>query len=483
MAAHIGHLFAGNGDGTLFAYNVLKRGALSWSRQVLNSTTIQKSGTVDIVPIVINDDENGRQVLFGSCQELSPHHCALAVFKEDGELVWNSEHPHSLPSESHGVEKGEKNEKNGKREIMSVNDIDWNGRIHQPIPADDGDLIIVPMCPRLTINMQNECRIYAIDPMTATVKWQTKIGGILRGDLLLTRSGELLVPMCDFATFKRSAQCLRVFLGLEVEDGTILWSRNWNASQMPIFYNSHSNTHIAGSPQTPKGKEFPKIGPFGLQMSSQFTGIVADGAFVTIADDMDDQTWAVGTDMASGNITFLTKIQGGHSSRRFVGCAAMPVASKARQLFFMTSQVIFSLDTTGALIWKNTNSSNLVRSMSIDTGGALYVATSRKSAREYFSTLDVYDAEGGRYSYSLPIHQCVGDSPLNMTIVPHFVLTTERTALVMCKGKLYAIYSSAVPFWAWITLSIFFAFVLIAIFIIGFLYHRRQKRKFEEIVY
>lgn len=470
VAARAGHIFTTDRDGTIFAYNALQRASFLWSRRLLNSS-MTANGTVDIIPVVVSDGEQERQIVVASCQQLAPHYCVLAVLGQDGNIIWSSENGESAETiETQGRKAAEES-------AMTLDSIDWSGRIYQPVPVNDGELIVVPMCPRISLNMKNDCRLYAIDPMTGTVKWYFALtNGIIRGDVLLTRSGILLIPMCDFETFMVRHQCLRVFAGIQAENGVLLWNRNWNSTQAFSGYDSVNETHVIG------GKELPKTGPFGLQMNSQFTGLVADGIFVTLADDINDNVWAVGTDMASGDNSFLVKLPGATNSRHFFGCAATPTGGKPRQLFFMTSNIIISLDTTGNVIWKNENVSNLVRTMAIDTGGAIYVATTeRKSSTQYISTLDVYDAEGGSYSYSLPIPQCKADSPINMTILPSFALSSERMALIMCQGRLYAIYSSIVPIWAWIVLSVAFGLILFGIFVVGFVYHRRSTSRFEEL--
>lgn len=470
VAAHAGHIFTTDRLGTVYAYNTLNKASFLWSRRLLNET-LTVGGTVDIVPVIVGDAETQRQIVVASCQQLLPHYCVLAVLDESGAVVWSSESMDMKHSKSLEVRKDE------EKSLVALENADWSGRVYQPVPVNDGELIVVPMCPRISPNMKNSCRLYAIDPVSGSIRWYLGLStGIIRGDILLTRSGVLLIPMCDFETFKSRRQCLRVFAGIQAENGVLLWTRDWNSTKF-LTIGQESGTHV------PTGeKEMPKLGPFGLQMTSQFTGLVADGVFVTLADDDADQVWAVGTSMATGKNNFLVKLPIATESRHFVGCAATPQSDKPRQLFFMTSSIIISLDTTGHIVWKNSNVSNLVRSMAIDTGGAIYVATTeKKSNLQYISTLDVYDAEGGSYSYSLPVPACNADSPINMTIVPSFVISAERMALIMCQGRLYAVYSSIVPIWGWIVLSAAFALILLSIFLVGFLYHRRNRSRFEDL--
>lgn len=466
VAAHAGHAYTTDRDGTVSAYDTLNKATILWSTRLINATD-SELGTVDIVPIVVSEGELERQIVVASCLQLLPHNCRLASLDQDGTILWKID--------------------------------TFTGRIYQPVPVNDGEIIVVPVCPRLSPNMKNDCRLYAVNLNTGMLVWYRVLDtGFIRGDVLLSRSGVLLVPMCDFVTFKASRQCLRVFVGIQAENGVSLWTRNWNSTDSFINHHNHTSNPAShdddeatkSASSTPSStslvpadtKSLPKMGPFGLQMNSQFTGLIADGVFITLADDNEDHVWAVGTNMASGRNNFLVKLPGTLGSRHFVGCAATPMSGKPRQLFFMTSNMIISLDSTGSVIWKNSNVSNLVRTMAVDSGGAIYVATTeRRSNSQYISTLDVYDAEGGSYSYSLPIPSCSSDSPTNMTIIPSFVISSERLALIMCQGRIYAIYSSIVPIWAWIVLSAAFGLILLTIFLVGFLYHRRTRSRFEDL--
>jgi hypothetical protein len=212
---------------------------------------------------------------------------------------------------------------------------------------------------------------------------------------------------------------------------------------------------------------------------SRFTGLVADNVFITMADAPNNQVFTIGIEMESGKTRFKKLVEKATTSRLFVACAAAPAVGKPRQVFFMTGGTLFSMDTTGEMIWKNANISNWVRAMAIDQAGAIYVSTSQLRSGKYVGGLDVYDARGGTYSYSISIPNCADSSASNVTIIPAFAITSERWVLLLCQSHLYGVYSAAVPLWAWITLSAIFAVVLLAVFLIGFVYHRRHNKKFE----
>lgn len=475
VAGHAGHLFMMDGEGSVFAYDSLKKGSLLWSYRMMNAT-LTSDGTVDKVPVILSSEEQTRKIACSTCQLFAPHKCVLVVLDENGSVVWSTEYQDMLAQSDHTNLGAQEKLSIPRNHASSVN---WSGRIHQAIPADDGDLLIVPLCPKLSLSMKNDCKLYGIDSATGVIRWILSLPSPVRGDLLLSRSGTILVPMCDYNTFKTNLECLRIFAGVDVDSGSLLWTRMWNSS-LDLASSSGLLTEQRSTP-TNGGQETPKYGPFGLQLDSQFIGLVADGVFVTLADDDNNQIWAIGTDMATGKEKFMLKVPDSKFSRHFVACAATPDPSKPRQLFFMTSTLLFSLDTAGTLIWKNSNISNWVRSMAVDPAGALYVSTTRLRSHKYVGTLDVYDAKGGRYSYSLETPKCWATDATNTTVIPTFTITSERWVLMMCQGQIYALYSSAVPVWAWIVLSVFFVVILATIFILGFLYHRKHNRIYEEV--
>lgn len=478
VAGHAGHLFLTDGAGTVFAYNSLSKGSLLWSFPLLNAT-LTMNGTVDMVPIILTSDEQTRKIAVSTCQLFSPHTCVLAVLNENGAVVWSTDSV-QIPSTTAHVDI----QAQDKQEKVSLHSLalSWTGRIHQVVPANDGDLLLVALCPKLSLTMKNDCKLLGIDSATGSIRWLLPLPSPVRGDLLVSRSNIILVPMCDYHTFVTELECMRIFAGVDVDSGSLLWTRSWNTSATFATRDTFiSETIPIASEGGSTNGDVPKLGPYGLQLDSQFIGLVADGVFITLADDDNHQVWAVGTDMASGSERFVLKIPDTKFSRRFVACAAMPDPSKPRQLFFMAGTSLFSMDTTGALIWKNSNISNWVRSMAVDPAGAIYVSTTQQRNRKFMGALDVYDAKGGRYSYSLVLPNCWDSAATNMTVIPTFTITAERWVLMMCQTSVYALYSTAVPFWAWIILSVFFAVVLATIFILGFLYHRKHNRLYEEV--
>lgn len=470
VAGHVGHFFMTDNQGSVSAYDGRSKGSFLWTHTLLNASQ-SSHGTVDMTPIVLHSEEDSRRIVVSSCQQFAPHTCVLAVLDEDGQVIWSTER---LPENFDRRPQNEQQIAHSENVPLHASDITWSGRIHQTVPMSDGELIIVPLCPKLTVMFRNDCKIFAFNSDSGALVWSQPLPGPIRGDLLVSRGGILLVPMCDYEVLNSDRECLRVFSAFQADTGALLWFRSWNTTLA-------STEAEEGSHET-QFKTNPKNGNFGLQLNSQFTGMIADGTFVTIVEDTKQQVWAYGMNMASGTEKFRTLIPGTQTSRHFVACAATPSPGKPRQLFFMANSVLISLDTAGTIIWKNSNVSNIVRSMVIDTQGALYVATSRLSGNsKYVGALDVYDAKGGRYSFSLTLPECSDPEANNMTIIPSFTITSQRWVLVLCKSKIYALYSNAVPAWAWITLSVFFVLVFATIFLLGYLYHRKHNRVFEVV--